>query len=86
MHHLERLQQALGFPFPMSTQWEVSEGVADKVHPAFREVERQAAQMGLHHNDDTNMRILSLMKENKEMTESEEGPRRKGALITPPAS
>jgi transposase len=61
-HRLENLQQSLGIPLPASTQWDIVEGVADQIHPVYRELIRQAAQGDILHNDDTTMKILALMK------------------------
>lgn len=64
-NRLEQLQSSLGIPLPASTQWDKVESAGDKIYPAFVELERQAAQGTVFHNDDTNMKILDLMKENK---------------------
>lgn len=59
-NRLRDLEQRLGIPMPAATQWEIVEGVALLVQPAFQELIRQAAQSDLFHNDDTSMRILKL--------------------------
>jgi len=56
---LERLQDALGVPLPVSTQWDIVEKAAMPAHPAYRELMRQAAQGELVHTDDTTMTILA---------------------------
>lgn len=76
-NRLEGLQGSLGIPLPASTQWEIVEKAGDRLHPAFRELIRQAAQGEVIHNDDTTMKILSLIKEN-DKDESE----RKGMFTT----
>lgn len=63
-NRLERLQACLGVPLPSSTQWEIVDSVANRIYPAFDELKRQAAQGKIVHNDDTVMKVLSLMKEN----------------------
>jgi len=63
LYRLGKLQASLGMPLPPSTQWEIIESVADKIHPVHTELIRQAAQGRVIHNDDTTMKILSLMKE-----------------------
>jgi transposase len=63
LYRLGKLQASLGMPLPPSTQWEIIEGVADKIHPVHTELIRQAAQGKVLYNDDTTMKILSLMKE-----------------------
>ena len=49
-NRLEKLQECLGVPLPASTQWEIVERTADKIHPVYRELIRQAAQGGLLYN------------------------------------
>jgi transposase len=65
-NRLEKLQASLGVPLPASTQWGILESVIEKVHPAFTEHQFQAAQGDVIYNDDTIMKILELMKENKD--------------------
>ena len=43
-NRLEKLQESLGVPLPASTQWEIVERTADKIHPVYSELIRQAAQ------------------------------------------
>lgn len=61
-NRLEKLQECLGVPLPASTQWEIVEGTADKIHPVYSELVRQAAQGDLLYNDDTTMKILANLK------------------------
>lgn len=61
---LDRLQRNLGIPLPATTQWEIVEDAAGQLAPAHEELIRQAARGQILHNDDTSMRVLSLMKEN----------------------
>ncbi len=63
---LERLEEALGIPLPAGTQWQVVSAAADKLAPVLAELQRQAAQGTLLHNDDTTMRVLDLDKELQE--------------------
>jgi hypothetical protein len=63
-NRLEQLQASLGVPLASSTQWDVVESVADKIHPVFTEFQFEAAQGEVIYNDDTIMKILELMKEN----------------------
>ena len=62
-NRLEKLQDSIGVPLPASTQWEIVETTADKIHPVYSELIRQAAQGELLYNDDTTMKILSNLKE-----------------------
>ncbi len=64
-YRMEKLQESLGVPLAASTQWDKTESAADLIYPAFNELKRQAAQGNILHNDDTPMKILELMKENK---------------------
>jgi hypothetical protein len=60
-NRLDHLQRDLDTPLPASTQWDiVNEGVA-LVEPAFKELERFAAQGTVLHNDDSYVRILEFM-------------------------
>jgi transposase len=70
-YRIEKLQQNLGIPTPSSTLWDEVEKGADKIYPAYKELEKQAAQGDLVHNDDTPNKILELIKENKNKTEKE---------------
>jgi transposase len=65
-HRLENFQKALGVPVPASTQWDVIYPVFETgVHP-YEELVRQAAHGELFHTDDTGVKILEVMKENRE--------------------
>jgi len=70
-YRLEKLQESLGIPLPASTQWEKTEAHADLIYPAFDELKRQAAQGEVLHNDDTTMKILELIQENKTRDKNE---------------
>ena len=69
-YRLKRFQDNLGIPLPESTQWDIIEKAADTAQNVYKELIRQAAQGELIHNDDTTMRILSIMK--KKLTEKKE--------------
>jgi transposase len=62
-NRLEKLQESLGIPLPASTQWQIVERTADKIHPVYSELIRQAAQAELLYSDDTTMKILADLKE-----------------------
>src|SRR6476619_4663165 len=59
-YRLQGLEQSLGIPLPVATQCEITAEVAVRIQPAFEELQRQAAQGEVVHNDDTSMRVLSL--------------------------
>jgi transposase len=65
-YRLEKLQSSLGIPLPASTQWEIVEGVAEKISPVFEELKGEAAQGEVIYNDDTVMKVLDLLKNNDE--------------------
>jgi len=65
-NRLEQLQASMGIPLAATTQWDKTEAAADLIHPVFRELARQAAQGDVIHNDDTTMKVLSLIEENKD--------------------
>ena len=77
-NRIEQLQESLGVPLPASTQWEIVHKIADLIYPIYPELNYQAAQGDVVYNDDTTMKILDLMKENKE----EDAPERKGIFTT----
>jgi hypothetical protein len=74
-NRLGKLQGCLGIPLPPSTQWDIVQSAAQSVWPVFEELQRQAAQGKLLHNDDTAMKILERM-----------GKRRQQALLMAPES
>jgi transposase len=69
-YRIERLEKHLGIPLPASTQWDVAKEAASDLGPVYEELIRVAAQGDLLHNDDSSMRVLSLMKENDALRKS----------------
>jgi len=65
-YRLEAYQALVGVPVPDATQWDQVEGVADCAYPVFEHLVNQAAQGDLIYQDDTPVRMLSLIKENQE--------------------
>jgi len=57
------LQASLGIPLPVATQCEIVAETAVPLQPALEELQRQAAQGEVVHNDDTSMRVLSLERD-----------------------
>src|SRR2546425_12538459 len=55
-YRLEGLQQSLGIPLPVSTQWDIVRDSAQRIQPAFEELIRQAAQGEVLYNDDTSVK------------------------------
>jgi hypothetical protein len=66
-YRLEGYQAMLGVPVPDATQWDEIERVGDCAYKVFEQMEREAAQGELIFQDDTAVRILSLIKENREL-------------------
>jgi transposase len=62
-HRLEKLQESFGVPLPASTQWEIVDSAASQISPVYEELLRSAAQAQILHNDDTSIKILSLMRQ-----------------------
>lgn len=60
-NRLDKLQSSVGVPVSASTQWEIVRDAAPCLEPAYMELQRQAAQGKVLHNDDTPMRILAWM-------------------------
>ena len=78
-NRLEKLQDNCGIPLPASTQWDMVDGSAEKLKPAYTEFIRQAAQSDIFFHDDTTNRVLSLNKDG----ETEDGQKeRKGVFTT----
>jgi transposase len=64
LYRVEGYQAMLGVPVPDATQWDQIERVADCGYVVFAHLECLAAQGELIYQDDTAVRILSLIKEN----------------------
>jgi len=64
-YRLQSYQKMLGTPISDATQWSLVEEVADCVYPVFNSLLGMAAQGNLIHIDDTNVKILSNIKDNK---------------------
>ncbi len=65
-NRLQGLQANLGIPLPSSTQWDIINSSIDYFTPAYKKMIELAAQGEIFHNDDTTIKIQSLIKENKE--------------------
>lgn len=60
------LQRDCGMPLSESVMAERCKAVAEALYPIYQEMKRQAADGKVFYGDDTPVRILELMKENKE--------------------
>jgi transposase len=65
-YRLQGYQAMLGVPVPDATQWDQLEVVGDCAYKVFEQMEQVAAQGELIFHDDTAVRILALMQENRD--------------------
>jgi transposase len=65
LYRLEGYQAMVGVPVSDATQWDQIERVADCAYPVFEQLQTLAAQGEVIYQDDTHVRILSLMAENR---------------------
>lgn len=65
-YHLQNLQDSVGIPLPASTQWDIVRDFYWHGYPVFDELIRQGACAKLIHNDDTTMKILSVVNETQD--------------------
>lgn len=70
-YRLEAYQRLVGVPVPDATQWDQVEYVADCAYRVFEYLVYLAAQGDLIYQDDTPVRILSLIKENARLQEAQ---------------
>lgn len=78
-YRLDGFQEKLEVPLPASTQWDIVNEPVPQLQPALDEMLRQAAQGQVVYNDDTTMKILSLMEPQTE-TESDPNGTQDGAV------
>jgi hypothetical protein len=71
LYRLARLQESYGVPLAESVQFERCEAVADATLPVFLYLRRLAANGEVIFSDDTRVKILSCLKENKDLKEEE---------------
>jgi transposase len=77
-----RLQEACGAPLPESVQFERCEEVAKAALPVYRHLRKLAADGKLFQIDDTGVKILSCLEENKNRKESErQGTHTSGIVV-----
>jgi transposase len=65
LYRLEGYQAMVEVPVSDATQWDQIERVADCAYPVFEQLKTLAAQGEVIYQDDTHVRILSLMVENR---------------------
>ena len=81
LYRIAAYQAMLGVPVPDATQWDQIEQVGDCAYVVFAQMEQMAAQGALIFQDDTAVRILSLIQENIEIVATAQAQ----ALSTPKA-
>ena len=82
MYRLCELQSRLGVPLPVSTQWDKIRELSQHLIPVYNELIRHAAQGELFYNDDTGVKVLSLIKEIAEEVKTQKGKTRTGLFTT----
>lgn len=81
-YRLEQYQALVGVPVADATQWELAEQVADCAYPVFAQLEKLAAQGEVIFQDDTHVRILALLAENRRADATGETLERRGMYTT----
>ena len=66
LYRLEGYQAMVGVPVSDATQWDQIERVADCAYPVFEQLQTLAAQGEVIYQDDTHVRILSLIAANRQ--------------------
>jgi transposase len=74
----EQYQKLFGFRLPDSTQWDLTESVADCAYPIFNVLEQMSANATHVNHDDTKVKILEVMRANK----LDPNKKRKGMFTT----
>jgi hypothetical protein len=82
LYRLEGYQAMVGVPVSDATQWDHIERVADCAYPVFEHLKELAAQGEVIYQDDTHVRILSLMAENRQAQVDDTSERRTGMYTT----
>jgi hypothetical protein len=82
LYRLEGYQAMVGVPVSDATQWDQIERVADCAYPVFEHLKELAAQGEVIYQDDTHVRILSLMAENRRTQADDTSEARTGMYTT----
>jgi transposase len=82
LYRLEGYQAMVGVPVADATQWDQIERVADCVYPVFEQLKTLAAQGEVIYQDDTHVRILSLIAENRQTRADDTAEGRTGMYTT----
>ena len=81
LYRLEGYQAMVGVPVSDATQWDQIERVADCAYPVFEQLKTLAAQGEVIYQDDTHVRILSLIAENRQ-AQAEDTPAERTGMYT----
>ena len=82
LYRLEGYQAMVGVPVADATQWDQIERVADCAYPVFEQLKTLAAQGEVIYQDDTHVRILSLIAENRRTQADDTSEERTGMYTT----
>jgi transposase len=82
LYRLEGYQAMVGVPVSDATQWDQIERVADCAYPVFEQLKTLAAQGEVIYQDDTHVRILSLIAENRQAQADDPSEVRTGMYTT----
>jgi len=82
LYRLEGYQAMVGVPVSDATQWDQIERVADCVYPVFEQLKTLAAQGDVIYQDDTHVRILSLIAANRQAPADDTSEGRTGMYTT----
>ena len=82
LYRLEGYQAMVGVPVADATQWDQIERVADCAYPVFEQLKTLAAQGEVIYQDDTHVRILSLIAENRRTQADDTSEGRTGMYTT----
>ena len=82
LYRLEGYQAMVGVPVADATQWDQIERVADCAYPVFEQLKTLAAQGEVIYQDDTHVRILSLIAENRRTQAEDTSGERTGMYTT----
>jgi transposase len=82
LYRLEGYQAMVGVPVADATQWDQIERVADCAYPVFEQLKTLAAQGEVIYQDDTHVRILSLIAENRRTQADDTSEARTGMYTT----
>jgi len=82
LYRLEGYQAMVGVPVSDATQWDQIERVADCAYPVFEQLQTQVAQGEVIAQDDTHVRILSLIAEHRRTQADDTSEARTGLYPT----